>query len=92
MPTTVEFTENCQNADPESPQERRLAPRRRAGPPATGGPAPVGRDERISRYERHLHNLLTSTLHEPERLQARRDGEAVPPPAAADIHVSVEAG
>jgi hypothetical protein len=29
-----------------------------------------GHDERIAKYERHLHNLLTSTLHEPERFQA----------------------
>jgi hypothetical protein len=51
-----------------------------------------GRDERIAKYERHLHNLLTSTLHELERLQARRDGEAVPPPAVADVNVTVDAG
>jgi uncharacterized membrane protein YccC len=51
-----------------------------------------GRDERIAKYERHLHNLLTSTLHELERLQARREGEAVPPPAVADVNVTVDAG
>jgi len=51
-----------------------------------------GRDERIARYERHLHTLLTSTLHELERLQARREGEAVPPPAVADVNVTVDAG
>jgi hypothetical protein len=49
-----------------------------------------GRDERIAKYERHLHNLLTSTLHELERLQARREGEAIPPPAVADVTVTVE--
>jgi hypothetical protein len=48
-----------------------------------------GRDERIAKYERHLHNLLTSTLHELERLQARREGELVPPPAVADVNVIV---
>ncbi|HSQ58640.1 MAG TPA: tyrosine-type recombinase/integrase, partial [Gemmata sp.] len=48
-----------------------------------------GRDERIAKYERHLHNLLTSTLHELERLQARREGEAVPPPAVADVNISL---
>jgi hypothetical protein len=48
-----------------------------------------GREERIARYERHLHNLLTSTLHELERLQARREGEAVPPPAVADVNVTL---
>ena len=50
-----------------------------------------GRDERIAKYERHLHSLLTSTLHELERLQARREGEPVPPPAVADVNVTVGA-
>lgn len=49
-----------------------------------------GRDERIAKYERHLHNLLTSTLHELERLQARREGQAVPPPVVADLNVTVD--
>lgn len=49
-----------------------------------------GRDERIAKYERHLHGLLTSTLHELERLQARRDGQAVPPPAVADLNVTID--
>ncbi len=48
-----------------------------------------GRDERIAKYERHLHALLTSTLHELERLQARREGQSVPPPAVADVTVTV---
>lgn len=51
-----------------------------------------GRDERIAKYERHLHNLLTSTLHELERSQARREGEAVPPPAVADVNVTLDSG
>ena len=51
-----------------------------------------GRDERIAKYERHLHNLLTSTLHELERLQARREGEPVLPPLVADVNVTVDAG
>lgn len=50
-----------------------------------------GREERIAKYERHLHSLLTSTLHELERLQARREGETVPPPAVADVNVTVQA-
>jgi hypothetical protein len=49
-----------------------------------------GRDERIAKYERHLHSLLTSTLHELERLQARRQGEDVPPPTMADVNVTVD--
>jgi len=51
-----------------------------------------GRDERIAKYERHLLNLLTSTLHELERLQARREGETLPPPAVADLNVTLTAG
>jgi hypothetical protein len=51
-----------------------------------------GRDERIAKYERHLHNLLTSTLHELERLQARREGEPMLPPAVADVTVTLDAG
>lgn len=51
-----------------------------------------GRDQRIAKYERHLHNLFTSTLHELERLQARRGGETVAPPAVADVNVSTDAG
>jgi hypothetical protein len=51
-----------------------------------------GRDERIAKYERHLHSLLTSTLHELERLQARREGEIVPPPVVADVNVTVDTG
>ncbi len=49
-----------------------------------------GRDERIAKYERHLHSLLTSTLHELERFQARREGESVLPPAVADVNVTVQ--
>lgn len=45
--------------------------------------------ERISKYEKHLHNTLTSTLHELERLQARRGGAFVPPPMVADVQVTV---
>jgi hypothetical protein len=48
--------------------------------------------ERVMRYEKHLHELLTSTLHELERLQARRDGAAVVPPVVADVQVTVAAG
>jgi hypothetical protein len=51
-----------------------------------------GRDERIAKYERHLHSLLTSTLHELERLQSRREGEVVPPPVVADVNLTVDPG
>lgn len=51
-----------------------------------------GREERIAKYERHLHSLLSSTLHELERLQTRREGEAVPPPTVADLNVTVDTG
>jgi len=46
--------------------------------------------DRVIKYERHLHSLLTSTLHELERLQARRGGKPVVPAIVADIqfHVS----
>jgi hypothetical protein len=50
---------------------------------------PAGAMEQIVKYEKHLHSLLTSTLHELERLQARRGGAFVPPPAVADLHVIV---
>jgi len=49
-----------------------------------------GRDERITKYERHLHNLLTSTLHELERQQARRVGESVVPAVVAEVNVTVD--
>lgn len=48
--------------------------------------------DRVMKYEKHLHGLLTSTLHELERLQARRAGAAVLPPAVADLHVHLTGG
>ena len=68
-------------------QDTRIA-RKQAGRLLPGD----GRDERIAKYERHLHNLLTSTLHELERLQARREGESVPPPAVTFTSVMIESG
>jgi hypothetical protein len=41
--------------------------------------------QKISRYEAHLERSLLRTLHELERLQARRQGELVPPAAALDV-------
>lgn len=52
----------------------------------------AGRDDRIIRYESHLHKLLTSTLHELERLQANRAGKDVPLPIAVDVAVNVDGG
>jgi hypothetical protein len=43
----------------------------------------------VMKYEKHLHGLLNSTLHELERLQARRGGVPVPPPVVADLNVTV---
>ena len=45
--------------------------------------------ERMMKYEKHLHGQLISTLHELERLQARRGGMTVLPPAVADLNVTV---
>ena len=45
--------------------------------------------EMIMKYERHLQNQLNSTLHELERLQARRAGTPVAPPLVADVQVTV---
>ncbi len=45
--------------------------------------------DRVIKYERHLHSLLTSTLHELERLQARRAGKPVVPAIVADIQLHV---
>ena len=45
--------------------------------------------ERVMKYEKHLHGMLTSTLHELERMQVRRGGGMVVPPAVADVQVTV---
>jgi hypothetical protein len=46
--------------------------------------------ERVSRYEAHLNRQMIQALHELQRLQAARAGEAVPPPAALDVTVDAE--
>ena len=43
--------------------------------------------DRVIKYERHLHSLLTSTLHEVERMQAHRAGKPVVPALVADIQL-----
>ena len=43
----------------------------------------------LSRYEVTLERSLYRALHELQRLQAARDGQAVPPPKMVDMEVSV---
>jgi hypothetical protein len=45
--------------------------------------------DRVAKYEKHLNAQFTSSLHELERLQARRIGKAVVPPLVADVQVIV---
>lgn len=40
------------------------------------------------RYETTIENRLYKALHELQRVQAIRNGESVPPPAAVDVNVS----
>ncbi len=44
---------------------------------------------KISRYEKDLERSLFRTLHELERLQARRRGSHVPPPAVLDVQLEL---
>ena len=53
--------------------------------------SPEGVAERVMKYEKHLHGMLTSTMHELERMQVRRVGGAVLTPAVADVNVTVAA-
>lgn len=46
----------------------------------------------ISRYETTLERSLFKALHELERLQARRAGQAVIPPAVVDVNLDVHQG
>ncbi len=50
---------------------------------------PEGVAARVMKYEKHLHGLVMSTLHELERLQLRRAGRPVLPPVVADLTVTV---
>jgi hypothetical protein len=43
----------------------------------------------LSRYEMTLERSLYKALHELQRLQAARDGQAVPPPEAVDVDISI---
>ncbi|HYH64768.1 MAG TPA: hypothetical protein VD866_08760 [Urbifossiella sp.] len=53
---------------------------------------PEGVADRVMKYEKHLHGLVMSTLHELERLKSRRAGRFVPPPMVADLNVTVTGG
>jgi len=44
--------------------------------------------DRFFRYETMLEKGIYKALHELERIQAKRNGEKVPPPVALDIEVS----
>ena len=46
----------------------------------------------LSRYEVTLERSLYKALHELQRLQAARDGQAVPLPVVVDVSVSDERG
>jgi hypothetical protein len=46
--------------------------------------------QKVARYEAHLSRQFFQALHELQRLQAARNGDQVPPPAALDV--TVEAG
>jgi hypothetical protein len=51
---------------------------------------PEGESEgKVLRYENHLSRQLYQALHELQRLQAARDGQPVPPPAAVEVGVNV---
>lgn len=45
---------------------------------------------KLIRYEASIERGIYKALHELERLQARRNGESVPPPVAIDVDVSGE--
>ena len=45
---------------------------------------------KLARYETHLDRGLHRDLHELQRLQARRRGETVAPPALLEVDVSTE--
>jgi len=44
--------------------------------------------DQLSRYEARIERGMYKAMHELQRLQARRRGEAVPPPVAMDVQVT----
>jgi hypothetical protein len=48
--------------------------------------------QKITRYEAHLSRQLLQTLHELQRMQAARDGQAIPLPATLDVVVAGTSG
>jgi hypothetical protein len=53
---------------------------------------PPGRADLVVKYEKQLNVQLASTLHELERLQARRGASLIPPPVVADVHLTLTPG
>jgi hypothetical protein len=45
--------------------------------------------DRVIKYEKHLHGLMMSTLHQLERLQSGRGGLPVLPPMVADVDATL---
>jgi hypothetical protein len=68
----------------ETRLDHRLARRRAVGAVLTGELV-----EQLARYEAHLGRQLQQTLVQLERLQALRAGEYVPPPAVAELGVTI---
>ena len=53
-----------------------------------GGAWDREKQERLLRHELTLEKSFFRSLHELERLQARRNGQAVPPPLAFDVNLT----
>jgi len=53
------------------------------------GLTPAKKDERVIRYETHLHRTLMTTLHELQRMQAARGAHAGMVPQAVDVNLTV---
>ncbi len=51
--------------------------------------SPTGTLLTLSRYEVRLERSYFRALHELQRIQARRSGQDVPPPAAADLDITI---
>lgn len=88
-PFLPEDQQACRQAVLEAEQAERQAEASR--PPQSG--AFGGNDNllaNVSRYETTLERSLFKSLHELERLQARRAGQAVAPPVVVDVNLDVQ--